>query len=206
MDVTSAFGSPVSKAMRYCEQLYSRSCLIGLLLTATLALAGCLGRSRPPVLQQGKAVYRNTTEGFRLAPPPGWLQQGRGEPTRADRAHECQLVKYQRVSENKPAFFQVWVVEAPADTDLAAYLAKRPADKTFKHTGTNETIDVDHVPAVREVLVDTVGNDKILREIVAVQRTTRIYLLVGVYPLGDDAARDQIRDAVGSVAWEGDPK
>jgi hypothetical protein len=193
--------------MRNCEERRGSSRLTVLVFVAlAFGVVGCLGRSRPPVLQQGKAVYRNTTEGFNLRPPPGWLQQGRGEPTRADRAHECQLVKHQRVNEDKPAFFQVWVVEAAADTDLAAFLAKRPSDKTFKRMGNNETMEVDHVPAVREVLMDAVGKDKVLREIVAVQRATRIYLLIGVYSLGDDAARDQIRDAVGSFVWEGDPR
>jgi hypothetical protein len=193
--------------MRHWGEPWRGNRLTGLVILAILLnLAGCLGRSRPPVLQQGKAVYRNTTEGFRLAPPQGWLQQGRGEPNRADRAHECQLVKYQRVHEAKAAFFQVWVVEAPADTDLAAYLAKRPPDKNHRRVGKTEMIEVDHLPAAREVLADNYGQDKVLREIVAVQRGTRIYLFVGVYPVGDEAAQNQIHDAVASVVWEGDPK
>jgi hypothetical protein len=193
--------------MDHLRQAFGRHWLMRLAgLVLVLVLAGCLGRPRPPALQQGKAVYRNTTEGFRLAPPPGWYQQGRGEPSGNDRVRECQLVKYKRLSEAKDAFFWVWVVEAPAGTDLADYLANRPADRNCKRVGNVETLEVDQVRAVRQVLADTFGKDKMLKEIVAVQRSTRIYLFVGVFPIGDEAGRKQIREAVASVVWESEPK
>jgi hypothetical protein len=192
--------------MGHLGESFYRSRLPHLVVLAVLlVLVGCRGQPRPPVLQQRKDVYRNKREGFRFQPPPGWNQQALESSSGGDRTRDCLLVKYKRL-ENKAAFFYVWVVDVPPGTDLATYLAQRPPDKNWKPLGQREAAEVDQLPAIREYFSGSWDKEKVLREVIAVQRGTRVYRFIGDFPPGDDQAWTQVREAVSSVVWEGEPK
>jgi hypothetical protein len=176
------------------------------LLGVCLGLAiGCSGRPHPPVLQANKGVYRNSKEGFKFQPPPDWNQHARANPSDKDRAHESQLVKYKRLNA-KPAFFQVSVMDLAPAADLAAFLVDYSPGKDWHRQGKAEPLVVGDVPAFRETFTGSWDRESVVKEVVAVHRGKCVYFFTGIFPVNDKEAQQQIRQAVTSVLWEGEPK
>jgi predicted Zn-dependent protease len=169
-------------------------------------LVGCQARPHPPALHQNLSVFRDAREGFRFAPPQGWSQQGRASASHDDPAREYLLVKYQRTSETKMAFLEVCVKDLPPAADLSAYLGERQPTKNWQRGPQPETVEVDHLPALREAFAGAYDKDRYVKEVVAVRRGERVYFFTGTFAASDTQARDQIRQAVTSVVWEGQPK
>jgi hypothetical protein len=164
-------------------------------------LGGCGPRPRAPALQD-EPVYQNKQEGFHFLPPEGWIIHARAEVPPGKLSEERLLVEYKRVTSAKPASLEVSMADIPAGTDVAACLEGRASpDDSWQPQGSAENIEVGGQPAARRAFLGQFGQDRVMREIMAVRRGGRVYFFTGLFPADDSKAREQVRKAVASVAW-----
>ena len=158
------------------------------------AFAGC--NSRP-----GEPEFRAEREGLRFVPPQGWSERARGDAASCGQKHDRLLVQYKRLQAGAPAWLRVTVADMPPSRPLDVCLAER-APGNWKRESEVEKIQVGGLPAVRASFVGR-WHDRDLRcELVAVRRGSEVYWFSGTWPVNDVAARDQVRDAVGSAVWD----
>jgi hypothetical protein len=173
----------------------------GFIILVGVLSGGCGSRPRPPALRQNEPVYHNQHEGFSFTPPPGWNQQGRSGNIRDDRTHEHPLVKYKRATEAKPAFLEVSVLDLPGP-DFTTFINGWSPGKDWRRLGQAEAVTVGQLPAVRQAFAGQWDREKIVKEVVAVQRKKSVYFIIGSFPANDTQARDTIRQTVGSLVWD----
>ena len=158
------------------------------------AFTGC--NSRP-----GEPEFRAEREGLRFVPPQGWSERARGDAASCGQKHDRLLVQYKRLQAGAPAWLRVTVADMPPSRPLDVCLAER-APGNWKRESEVEKIQVGGLPAVRASFVGR-WHDRDLRcELVAVRRGSEVYWFSGTWPVNDVAARDQVRDAVGSAVWD----
>jgi hypothetical protein len=166
--------------------------------------AGCGEGLRPPALEQNLEVFSDSREGFQFRPPAAWHQQARAVVTKEDRDKECLLVKYKRVGGDTMAFFQVTALDLPASTDIPAYLARTLGKEVTRQSKAPEPLKVGGLAGTRETFSTKWEKEQMAREVVAVRRGTRVYIITGTYPTGDKAAQEAIRKCIDSFAWADD--
>ncbi len=175
-----------------------------------LLLVGCSSPKQP--------VYEND-QGFRFVPPPGWVERVRGEtmPARASRKQqnlplpplgvagnpqERFLVRYDRISTSHHAWLRVTVADLPSSMPLKAYLSTRLPGRGWKRESEEEGLEVSGLPAARIAFVGRWYDRDYLCETVAVRKDDKAYLFSAAFPASDDAAREQVRQAVLRASWQ----
>jgi hypothetical protein len=194
--------SPMKKRQRWASILVAVAAVLVAGLLAGLFSRSWGARPRAPALID-EPVYHNAREGFRFLVPEGWTVHSRGEapPGRADK--ERLLVNYQRYGADKPAQFEVTLIDFPSTSDLAAHLAEPSygAEK-WRPKGAAETLPLKGIDATRYLFTARVGKEETTKEVVAVRRGERVYFFTALYATGDTSARDQMRRVVESTIWE----
>jgi hypothetical protein len=156
----------------------------------SVALAGCGWAA-------SERVYRDA-DGFRFRSPAGWSERARNESPVPDRL----LVQYKRLRAGNPAWLSVSVAAAPRSVDLETWLARRALGPKHPRESTIDRLELGGQPAVR--LICSTGRPKkreFVCEWVAVRRHDRVYIFHSSFTADDRAARDEVRQAVASVAW-----
>jgi hypothetical protein len=165
-------------------------------------LAGCNAGPRAPVLKD-EPVYQNDREGFRFLVPPGWIQRAKGELPPGRLTRESLLVHYARPDAGPAALLEVTAADLPESADLAAEAATPSFGvKSWRVAGPAESIDVGGVPGVRIRCAGTLDGTEMTKEVVAVRRGERVYFFTAMFATADQAARDQVRQAVASTIWK----
>jgi hypothetical protein len=174
------------------------------LFAAALLAAGCADKPRAPALRN-EAVYQNIQEGFRFLVPEGWAMHTRANLPPGPLEKEHILVAYQRRSAGagRPAAFEVSCADLPESADLAAHVAASgPGKDGWRAARPPEPVAAGNVQGVRVTLAGRAGNEGTQREVVAVRRGGRVYFFTLLAAPADTAARDQARQAVGSLLWK----
>jgi hypothetical protein len=165
-------------------------------------VAGCGSRPRAPALLD-QPIYQNNQEGFRFLVPENWKQVARSEIPPGPATKERLLVLYAGQNANRGATLEVSLVDLAPGADLAAYLAgPRSGAKSWKAVSPAEPIEGSRLPATRYQFTARLGKDEMAREVMAFRRGERVYLFTSVFGVGDTTAREQVRRAIGSVAWK----
>jgi hypothetical protein len=170
-------------------------------LMTLLVGAGC--GPRPPALQAAGAAYENAHEGLTFRPPAAWRQRGLVADPGGPAPSERFLVKYKHDFRGGPAFLSVTMVDLPEGTTLDKLLARRSPGSGWGPPSRVETLQVRGRPAARVAYSGRQNDQPSVREVVAVRRDRRVYFFTGTFPRSDPQAREQIRQAVGSIVWEG---
>jgi hypothetical protein len=184
---------------RESQPVWSRFSRLLLLTVPVILSSAC---DRTTTLRPTDEVYENAQEGFRIKPPSGWTQQAVSNSPTGPVKHEHLVTKFKRGGNGKPAFLHVSMIDLPPHKTSEAYLAESAGDKTWRPVSTNEPMEVDGVSAVRRAYSGRWDRQSVIKEVVAVQRGTRVYLFTGFVPATDAKARADVRAAVASVIWE----
>jgi hypothetical protein len=177
----------------------------------TLILTGC--NSQKPL------VYEDN-EGFRFVPPPGWVERARGDampPGSSNRQQnlplpplgipghpqERFLVRYDRISTGQHAWLRVTVADLPSSTPLKTCLSTRlPPGRGWKRESEEESLEVSGLPAARIAFAGRWSDQDYLCETFAVRKGNKVYLFSAAFPLSDNTAREQVRQAVLQATWK----
>lgn len=177
-----------------------RLCTAALLVCA-LAMAGCSRRPRAPLLQD-EPVYHNSREGIRFLKPEGWIQHAKADVPAGRTSEEHLLVDYIHWHGDMPALLELSLVDLPESTNLGAHAAQASFGAIFwKLVSGPEQVEAGGMSGKRYVLTSQEKRDRI-KEVVAFRRGERVYFFIGVFMTADEAARDQIRQAMKSIVWE----
>jgi hypothetical protein len=158
-------------------------------------------------LIQDLEVYHDSREGFRLAPPRGWRQHGRGQYPPGQYDKERDLLKYRSLDEGKVGVFRVSMIDLPEAESATAYLAaKPPGPERWSVSGTSEPLKVGGLAAERVtfsgVWEGRKADEPVTKEVVAVRRGGRVYFFAAIFLAGDKDTRDVARKVLSSVAWD----
>jgi hypothetical protein len=180
-------------------------------------LLGC-GPAPPPVYEDD--------QGFRLTPPPGWVERARPGATAGRPAPERPrgqgypdlplppvgalgapgqerfLARYDRLVAGSRAWVRVTAADVPPSAPLAACLTPRTAVPGWKRQGEVESLEVSGLPAARAVFSGRWDNQDYLTEAVAVRKAGRVYLVAASFPASDGAAREQVQRSVAEAIWK----
>jgi hypothetical protein len=170
-----------------------------LLASLLLSPAGCSPRPSAPALEESP-YYDNKQEGFRFEAPDSWKMTARGEYPGGRTETERLLVEYRRLKGDSPAALLVTMVDLPESDDLVAHFRNNRTVSQWKLKPV-EPLLLGGRKAERFVFQGTQGKFETVQEVVVVRRGSRVYFFTGIYRAGDNKAREQIRGAVGSVAW-----
>jgi hypothetical protein len=163
--------------------------------------AGCSSGPRAPALQDSP-VYQNDTEGFRFLVPEGWSQYARADVPAGPVSKERLLVQYRHLGGGN-AMLEVTVNDLPPEKDLAAYLSG-PSYGVQRWTAASapEKVEIGQKPGTRWLFQSRANGADISREVVTFRHEQRVYFFTGVFSTKDASAREQLRKAVGSIAWK----
>ena len=163
--------------------------------TFTLLLVVCTGcAARPP-----EQAYE--TNGFRFVPPPGWSERARHEDAAGSPTQDRLLVQYKRLTAGHLARLRVSVADVPSSVDLARCLSDHPLDKGWRTSGRIESLEVNGLPAVRAAMAGKLQKMNYEGELLAVRQGERVYFFTAIFPMNDDQAREQARQAVTAAKW-----
>jgi hypothetical protein len=174
--------------------------------------AGCRPAPGPAPYEDGK--------GFRITPPPGWVERARSDApaaTHARSAHQPELplpplggaggprgerllVRYDRLTAGRLAWLRVSACEAPEGADLATFLAA--PGPAWKRQGQPEGLELAGGKAARMAFAGRYDSQDYLCETVAVRHGGQVYLITASFPAADGEAREQVRRAVAEASWE----
>jgi len=180
---------------------------------AAVVLTFLLTSCNPPK----EPVYEDG-QGFRFVPPPGWVERARGDAMPAGASHKQQnlplpplglpgqqperlLVRYDRISTGHHAWLRVSVADVPSRTTLKACLSTRLPGRGWKRES-EQSLEVSGLPAARNAFVGRWYDQDFLCETVAVRKGEKVYLFSAAFPASDDAAREQVRQAVLRASWQ----
>lgn len=185
--------------------LQSRPVLCLLVVLLALGAGGCTDRPRAPALQN-QPVYQDDQEGLRFLAPEGWKQHSRANLPATRLTTERLLVEYRLPRGPTNVRFLVSRIDLPESASLQDALKERalPAEDPFRPVGTPESIQLGGIPALR-VLAEAGGDgkEKMLREVVVARRGPRVYFFTTFLPAANARAREQVRQALASVLWQG---
>jgi hypothetical protein len=190
--------------------MISRVLLLGLVLT------GCSPSSQRP-------VYHDA-QGLRFTPPPGWVERARpdslpGNVTlgqRRGKGHvdvpfpplgvkagpERLMGRYDRLTAGRLAWLRVAVADLPVSVSLTTCVASQTPGSQWKRHSDVEPLEVGGQPAARIAYKGPwEGHDYVCETVVA-RKGDRVYFLSATFPVDDAEARQQVRQAVASSAWE----
>jgi hypothetical protein len=170
-------------------------------------------------------VYEDD-QGFRLTPPPGWVerarpaavpaspargrQRGQGYPdvplppvgTLGRPGPERFLARYDRVVAGGRAWLRVTAADVPESTPLATCLPPQGGIPNWKREGEAESLEVSGLPAARAAWAGRWDNEDYLTETVAVRKAGKVYFISASFPAADAAAREQVRQSVAGAVWK----
>jgi hypothetical protein len=185
-------------------------------LVVALWLPACGPADRAPVYQDD--------QGFRLTPPPGWVERARpdavpgGSAQVGRRGRRGQavplpplgvaaqpdqgrlLARYDRLTAGRLAWLRLSAVDIPSSTPLAACLSAPAGD--WRRESDVEEVEVGGLPAARAAFVGRWEDQDYVNETVAVRKEERVILITASFPAADDAAREQVRRAVAGATWK----
>jgi hypothetical protein len=173
-------------------------------------LAGC-SPPKQPVYQDG--------QGYRITPPPGWVERARDDALSTRLGHrqhdlplpplgaqskppERLLVRYDRLTAGHNAWLRVTVAELPSSTPLKACLSTRQPGPGWKREAEAENLEVSGLPVARIAFMGRWAEQEYLCETFAVRKEGKVYLITASFPASDDAAREQVRQAVLGASWQ----
>ena len=173
-------------------------------------LAGCNAPTQP--------VYEDR-QGFRVLPPPGWVERARDDamPARVGQRQqnlplppldvpghppERFLVRYDRMSTGQHAWLRVTVADLASATPLKTYLSTRLPGRGWKRQSEEENLEVSGLPAARIAFVGRSYDQDYRCETVAVRKGEKVYLFSASFPASDDTAREQVRQAIAGATWQ----
>jgi hypothetical protein len=199
----------VSSVMRKTYHLWTlgRLAPVGLPLVATLLLAGCNSHHQP--VYQGK-------QGFRFTPPPGWVERARDDalPGKATHRNELPLpaigvsgeerllVRYDRLTSGHLAWLRVSVADLPSSTSIHDHVSIRSPGPNWKRELELESLQLSGVPAERIVFKGRWNDQEYFSETVAARHGEQVYFITASFPVSDDKAREQVRQAVAGATWK----
>lgn len=176
----------------------------------TLLLAGCSAPKKP--------TYENV-QGFRFAPPSGWVERARDDALPGRLGHrqsnlplppldgpgrppERFLVRYDRISTSQHAWLRITVANVPPATPLKAILAARLPGRGWKRESEEEKLEVSGLPSARIAFAGRWSDQDYLCETVAVRKGEEVYLFSFSLPASDETAREQVRQAILGASWQ----
>ncbi|HEY7331158.1 MAG TPA: hypothetical protein VH592_26215 [Gemmataceae bacterium] len=179
------------------------------MVVLALVLAGCNSQKQP--------VYEDN-QGFRIMPPPGWVERARDDAIPARSAQRQQnvplpplsgpgnpperfLVRYDRTSTGQQVLLRVSVAEVPSSMSLKACLATRIPGRGWKRESEEESLDVSGLPAARIAFLGRWHDQDYLCETFAVRKKENVYLFSAAFPASDSAAREEVRQAIQAAIW-----
>lgn len=178
-------------------------------MVVALLLAGC-NSQKPPTYEDA--------QGFRMMPPPGWVERARDDvlPGRSGQrpqnlplpplggsgnAPERFLVRYDRVSTGQHAWLRVTVCDVPSSTSLKTCLSSRFPGQGWRRESEEENLEVSGLPAARIAFRGRFYDQDYLCETFAVRKTEKVYLFSAAFPASDNAAREEVRQAIQGASW-----
>lgn len=176
--------------------------------TVLLLAIGCNQQSR---------MYQDK-QGFRITPPPGWVERAREDALPVRAAHRQQdiplppligagkeqerlLVRYDRLT-SEPAWLRVSVAEVPASTSVAVCLAQRSPGRDWKRDGNGDDLEVGDLHGARVTVAGRWNGKEYASETVAVRCGDNVYFITASFPVADTTAREQVRQAVAAASWK----
>jgi hypothetical protein len=172
-----------------------------------LLLAGCGSHDQPAY--QGK-------QGFRFAPPPGWVERARDDalPGKATNRKELPmppvgvsgeeqlLVRYDRLTAGHLAWVRVTLAEVPSATSIKDSVSVRSPGAGWNRESDVESMDVKGVPAARVAFAGRWNDQDYINETVAVRQGEQVYFITASFPAQDSTAREQVRKSVAAATWQ----
>jgi hypothetical protein len=171
-------------------------------VAAAALAAGCPPRApkAPPLTPE--AVFENAAIGLRFLAPAGWVLQSRATLPDGPLPKPVVVVSYQQSASGKPSDFTLLAADVPEDTDPLRYLDEHAVGATrWALRSPPEVVTVNGTPATRFAQGVTRGKDELRREATAFRRGGRLYFFLVTFAPGDEASRDAVRTALGSVTW-----
>jgi hypothetical protein len=161
-------------------------------------------------------VYQNA-EGFRIAPPAGWVQRARDDvaPERAAHARrklplpllntagpspERLLVQYDRLTAGHLAWLRI-TVESGSATTLEARLSAHSPGTLWQSEGGIEKIEVAGHEAMRSAFRGSWEKQDYLCQIIGVPDGETVYFLTASIPASDEKAREEVGEAIATARW-----
>lgn len=173
-------------------------------LALAFAAVGCSQRPSAPPLAND-AVYQNDKAGIRFLAPANWAITSRTDLPRGELTRPILLVAYHQVAGEKPAEFDLFVMDLPDDADLGAYLAEhRVGPEKWTVNPQTVPVPVGGLAGTRYDMTAGRGKDELQREAVAVRRGRRVYFFITTFSPHDDDHREQTHRSIESVAWTND--
>jgi hypothetical protein len=172
--------------------------------------AGCSRGAQPE-------VYQNA-QGFRLTPPPGWVERVRDDALAARTARtqrqlplpplsipgtskpERLLVRYDRLTAGYLAWLRVTVANKASSFSPEKSLSSHKPGRGWRQEGEIETLEVGRLPASRIAFTGRWDDQDYLCETVAFRQGERVYFITASFPASDSAAREEVRRAVATAA------
>jgi hypothetical protein len=152
--------------------------------------------------QQRERVYLAEACGLRFVPPEGWSERARGDDAPGGAARERLLVQYKRLQAGRPAWLRVSVADSLPGASPAACLAGRAPGRDWRKGSAVQPLEISGHPAARVAYAGHWNKQSLVSETVAVRQGDRVYYFTGTFPDGDDAAREQVRQAVAGATWQ----
>ena len=174
---------------------------VQVLALLVLAMAGCESRPRAPALSDAP-IYNNRQEGFRFLVPDGWTQSATAALPTGKLESEVLLVQYRMKTAQQGATLDVLVFDEDQPSDLKEYhqLPSQAVDD-WTLTQPEEDLTVNGVKAQRLIYSGNLGEQRMIKEVVAFRRGQRVYSFIGLFWNNDAKAREQLRRAVDSIIW-----
>ncbi len=166
-----------------------------ILCLLVLADAGCTSK-------RAQLEFQNEQAGFRFLPPAGWSERARGEDGPALAAKEQVLVQYKRLTAGRPAWLRVSSMAVDASVPPTTCLSNRKMGREWRVEGQPEGLEVHGRPASRVAYSGEWHKTSYLCEIVAVRCGERVYFFTASIPADDNAARDEVRQAITTATWK----
>lgn len=168
-----------------------------LVLPLALLLAGCSDKPKAPALSN-EPVYHNSRDGFRFAPPEGWVQTASGNFPAEAADRERMLVRYEGSTGDAPATLEVSCLNIAESDDLNPILdAPSHSIRSWKREGSPESIRIHDRDATRYGF----RSGETVKEVVVFRRGGRTYFFTALHSVKDGRSRELIRRAVESVVW-----
>jgi predicted Zn-dependent protease len=171
--------------------------------TTIVALSsGCDSRPRAPALRDS-AVYQNRSAGLRFLVPQGWTQVASSVLPSGELTSEFMLVKYQMRTTAQGATLELLCFDDSASSDLVAYHAQASHGiAEWKRVGEPVEVTQTGVAGQRAEYHGNVAKSMMHKDVTVFRRGRRVFSFVGLYWQDDQAAREEIRRAVDSLAFQ----
>ncbi len=163
---------------------------------------GCDSAPRAPALRDS-AVYQNNREGFRFLVPDGWLQSASSVLPDDLGDGEILLVQYKMRTPSKSATVEILCFDETEPQDLEKYhaLPSHGVRKWIAEESAKD-LEINGTSAERYSFSAMLGDDQMMKDVVAFRRGKRVYSIIGMFFASDEKARQQLQRAAGSVIWK----